>query len=250
MDTTISAREGMTDRITAIIQAEHDADKLQAESDALRWQAAELIAAELADGKSFRALAAEIGKSVGHVQRMAVCGRIPGDTRPLFNEAYQAAKGRKANPEAKSPKPSDDGIAESCSGPRGEFDPKTGATYDACGKDNSLNDSIEIMEHWVKDITTPGTRMNKRQHAKLQRMFKSALKALENVDVVDKLTEDQGAPKTKAAPGDVVDAFSVLEIATERQMYAALRGVADLNRIHIMGSRLADAINKVYDDRS
>ncbi len=83
-------------RVDAIIQCEQQADAHLAEAEALRWQAAELIAAELADGKTQRQLAADIGKSHPHVSYMASVWRRFGNLgyqeRPSFNQAYQQAK--------------------------------------------------------------------------------------------------------------------------------------------------------------
>lgn len=81
-------------RVHEIIQHEHQADDLVAEADEHRWEAARLIAEELAQGKSQRQLASEIGKSLRHVQLMAtVHGDYLGShDRPAFNQAYQDAK--------------------------------------------------------------------------------------------------------------------------------------------------------------
>lgn len=80
-------------RVQQIIEHEAAADELAAASDAHRWEAARLIADELAAGKSQRQLAAEIGKSQTHVSRMARVweARESLETQPgAFNEAYQA----------------------------------------------------------------------------------------------------------------------------------------------------------------
>jgi hypothetical protein len=75
-------------RVHLIIWCERGAEGLQ-------WKAAELIAGELADGKSQRELAREIGKSQPHVFRMnwvwqRYVNVSPAD-RPSFNAAYNEA---------------------------------------------------------------------------------------------------------------------------------------------------------------
>src|SRR5579863_1373665 len=64
-------------------------------ADVLHWKAAELIAAELADGKSQRELAHEIGKSQPHVNRMVRCWRLR-DTHGYqsFGELYHSPEVR------------------------------------------------------------------------------------------------------------------------------------------------------------
>jgi hypothetical protein len=87
-------------RVAQIIQTESDADKLLAESDALRWHAAELIAAELADGKSQRQLAREIGKSQAHVSKCAKLWTLYGgdslENRPAWHDVYRSVSGKSA----------------------------------------------------------------------------------------------------------------------------------------------------------
>jgi hypothetical protein len=89
-------------RVQAIKRHEAAAEKLQGQADTHRWMAAKLIAEELADGKSQRDLAAEIGKSKVHVQRMKklweVFGPLGDQERPPFNTAYHSAevRGREA----------------------------------------------------------------------------------------------------------------------------------------------------------
>src|SRR5262245_18111411 len=91
-----AAGEVRADRITVIIDCEQKADAHLAEADALRWQAAELIAAELADGKTQRQLAEEIGKSQPHVCYMAAVWQRsldnPGYRDQQFECAHQQAK--------------------------------------------------------------------------------------------------------------------------------------------------------------
>lgn len=65
-------------------------------SDECRWRAAELIAAELATGKTQRQLAEEIGKThqhAGYMNRVWTrFGNLGCQDRPPFNEAYRQAK--------------------------------------------------------------------------------------------------------------------------------------------------------------
>ncbi len=81
-------------RVRQIIAHEQAADALDVAADAHRWEAARLIAEELAAGKSQRQLAAEIGKSQTHVSRMARVwqARESLETQQpgAFNELYQA----------------------------------------------------------------------------------------------------------------------------------------------------------------
>ncbi len=83
-------------RVEAIIFHEHAADALQATRDEHRWDAARLIAEELASGKSQRQLGEEIGRDHKHVARMAKVWRTFGDPgphgRPSFSECYRQAK--------------------------------------------------------------------------------------------------------------------------------------------------------------
>lgn len=78
---------------------EEEADKAQAASDHHRWEAARLIAEELAEGTSQRKLAAKIGKSHTHVRLMKECWekrklKLP---RESFNEFYNGDKVRNRN---------------------------------------------------------------------------------------------------------------------------------------------------------
>lgn len=81
-------------RIAEIIDHERQADQLAAAADAHRWEAARLIATELASGKTQRQLAAQIGKSQAHVSFMARAWRDyhGNQDRPAFTEVYQALK--------------------------------------------------------------------------------------------------------------------------------------------------------------
>lgn len=81
----------MEDRVREIIECERSLEK-----DGYR--AAELISAELSDGRSQREVAADIGKSQPHVLYMGrvweVWGDNPGYQRPPFNEAYHSPEVR------------------------------------------------------------------------------------------------------------------------------------------------------------
>jgi len=82
------------DRVGQIIEHERLAEELQAQSDQHRWEAARLIAAELADGKSQRQLSQEIGKSQTHVSFAAKTWELYGGDylgnrlRLTWNDAY------------------------------------------------------------------------------------------------------------------------------------------------------------------
>lgn len=97
--------EPTQDRVTRIRELEASADRLEQAADQARWEAAELIAAELDSGKTLRGLGEEIGKSHPHVHRMAQVWRDYGGTRgtnpsslPSFNTLYQHVK-RVSEPE-------------------------------------------------------------------------------------------------------------------------------------------------------
>jgi hypothetical protein len=83
-------------RVVEIIECERQADDHEARADEFRWRAAELIAAELAAGKTQRQLAAEIGKARAHVRHMDRLwerfGHLGAQDRPPFAEAYRQAK--------------------------------------------------------------------------------------------------------------------------------------------------------------
>lgn len=81
-----------------IIAHELEADRLQREGDAHRWEAARLIVEELDAGKTQRALAAEIGKSATHVNHMAQTWRVclGKHERPPWNEAYHSPEIRRS----------------------------------------------------------------------------------------------------------------------------------------------------------
>src|SRR5690606_33905695 len=103
-----------------IIHHEAEADRLQGEADAHRWEAARLIAEELDGGKSGRQLAREINKTETHVRYMRKTweenANLGSQDRPPFNEAYQAAKRGKAKPEPERSRPT----------PPAGVDPETG----------------------------------------------------------------------------------------------------------------------------
>jgi hypothetical protein len=85
------------DRVADIIATWAQADGLEADVNALRWRVAEMITAELADGKSQRQLAREIGKHHSHVGRMAKCRewRLKSPEPAPFNEVYNSPEVRK-----------------------------------------------------------------------------------------------------------------------------------------------------------
>jgi hypothetical protein len=72
--------------------------KLEQGAEWNHWEAARLISEELADGKSQRQLANEIGKSHTHVQHMAKAWewqlKLPPSDRPPFNELYNSPEVR------------------------------------------------------------------------------------------------------------------------------------------------------------
>lgn len=92
-------------RIEEIVWHEAEAERLDQEADGHRWEAASLIAQELANGKSQRELAAEIGKSQTHVSLMAKVwhewGDYQGNQRPRFSRAYLDAKDSAEKADAK-----------------------------------------------------------------------------------------------------------------------------------------------------
>lgn len=92
--------EVLTPRVQQIIRLEREADDAQ-------WEAARLIAEELAEGKSQRQLAREIGKSQGHVRFMNRCWTLRGEyysihPRPSFGEFYNSSFVRAAEEKAES----------------------------------------------------------------------------------------------------------------------------------------------------
>jgi len=93
-------------RVARIIFCENASEEYQ-------WEAAQLIAEELADGKSIRQLASEIGKGKSHVHRMsAVWDRFKGvpPEGQDFNACYQQFQHKPA-PVPAAP-PSDDELTE------------------------------------------------------------------------------------------------------------------------------------------
>lgn len=88
----------LSPRVLRIIEHERLGDEHQAKSDEHRWQAAELIAAELADGKSQRQLGREIHKDHKDVAWKAKCWELWGPRspldRPAWNEAYHSPEVR------------------------------------------------------------------------------------------------------------------------------------------------------------
>lgn len=91
---------------------EYDPDRIrqcETGAEALQWEAAERIYAGVADGKKKQDIAREIGKSPAHITQMSKIGKLylgkALDSRPPFNEAYQAAKKpKKELPSAEDPK--------------------------------------------------------------------------------------------------------------------------------------------------
>jgi hypothetical protein len=88
----MSGQQTVTERIR---WCEAEAQRLSTSADGLRWEAAELIAAELESGKTQRQLAEEIGKSVMHVNYMnkvwAVHHGVQDGSRS-FDSYYQEVK--------------------------------------------------------------------------------------------------------------------------------------------------------------
>jgi hypothetical protein len=100
------------DRIEEIIRLEKVADQRDKISSADRWRAAELIHAEIADGKTQSALAREIGQSQSHVRYMMRCwdtviikGRLEFDDYehlPIFAKIYNSPDVRGADEPAEA----------------------------------------------------------------------------------------------------------------------------------------------------
>lgn len=97
--------------IEQIIQHEADAERLEADADGHRWEAARLISEELATGKPQRQLAREINKSQSHVSKMKAVwekyGTDSPENRPAFQDAYLEVSSKK--PKSPKPKPNGDG---------------------------------------------------------------------------------------------------------------------------------------------
>ena len=86
-----------TSPIERIKFCEAEADRLSAESDALRWEAARLISELLDGGMTQRQVAAEIGKSQSHVKIMNRVAEYHGtQDGSSFDSLYQAAKSHPA----------------------------------------------------------------------------------------------------------------------------------------------------------
>jgi hypothetical protein len=87
----------LTPRVQRIIQLERQADDAQ-------WEAARLICEELAEGKTQRQLAREIGKGLTHVHYMAKCWRlrVHYSEHASFSEFYNSPAIRSG---AQSPEP-------------------------------------------------------------------------------------------------------------------------------------------------
>ncbi len=104
------ADDGETPRVVRIIQLELEADELDRKAadarklaDRLRCDAASLIVAELATGKTQQQLAHEIGKSQSHVSLTASARQAYEEDHYLGNEKsfnwyYQQAKKPKVDP--------------------------------------------------------------------------------------------------------------------------------------------------------
>lgn len=94
--------EILSPRVQQIIRLERQADDAQ-------WEAARLIAEELAEGKSQRQLAREIGKSQAHVFRMNRCWALRETLGfHILNEAYHSPEVRgKHDPELSAAEPQD-----------------------------------------------------------------------------------------------------------------------------------------------
>lgn len=93
------------DRVAEIKRHEAIADRDDAKTSEHRWKAAELIWAEITDGKSRRALAGEIGKSHTHVRYMFNCWDMVGrklvvsggaSALPNFNTIYTSEEVRES----------------------------------------------------------------------------------------------------------------------------------------------------------
>jgi hypothetical protein len=84
--------------VEKIKKLEAEADKLSAEYESNRWEAARLISEELASGMSQRELARQIGKSDTHVIRMRKCWEAKCNPRVAdnrtFNEVYHSTEVR------------------------------------------------------------------------------------------------------------------------------------------------------------
>lgn len=104
------------DRIAEIIRLENAAEKRVKPLSADRWRAAELIYAEIRDGKSLRKLGDEIGQTHTHVRYMYRCWDFfvarPGtrfdsyEALSDFAEAYRSPQVRGADdPKAPLPEP-------------------------------------------------------------------------------------------------------------------------------------------------
>lgn len=96
----------MVSRIDQIIEHESAAAKLEIKAaDDHKWEAARLIAEELASGTTQRALAKAIGKKRPHIQRMLYCWERRGSLRiqQSFNAFYNSeiVRGPKKIPKPK-----------------------------------------------------------------------------------------------------------------------------------------------------
>lgn len=132
-------------RVTAIMRLEKEGDDCQ-------WQAAELIAAELAEtGKSARKLGNEIGKSHTHVSRMRRTWDEYKDTdpakRPPFAEAYAGFKA--------SAKATDDQEAPEEGG-------NPGFQADEATEDEGHTDAADLGKDWAESIKS--LRKVRRNH--------------------------------------------------------------------------------------
>lgn len=152
------------DRVARIKFCETEAQKLYENAEALQWEAAELIATELAEGKTQRELAKEIGKSQMHVSYMSRIWKIklenPGVQERSFNDLYQEVKGRKTKPETES-----EPVKESAGTPNLRVvppspqesvqpvkrDPETGQELQACGNPKSFEFKVTLATITIAD---------------------------------------------------------------------------------------------------
>ena len=164
-------------RVLEIIEHEQTADRLQEESDWHRWEAARKIAEELADGKSQRKLAREIGKTHPHITYVMRALDLRGNPGyQSFNDAYQAAKKAKKAVEpapdpAPDPEPEEDTEDQESEMADEDDYPVT------CGGVESPDASIRAVKNFLGNLT--GMPMKPKDKDKLVKILKQALNQLE-----------------------------------------------------------------------
>lgn len=183
-------------RVQQIIEDEAAADQLDkaiaeqtAERDMRRWRAAENIAAELADGKTQRQLAEEIGKDHRHVGRMAQVWREFGDHGPQersFDSYYQEVKRGKPKPDPQASASEENTPEPALPKPAEKKDPPTG---DIGGEGCRVTDPfvwcVVMMNRVLKDFDR-SLAVDRGARNKTKKLCRAVLRLIEDLEEEEK----------------------------------------------------------------